>query len=136
MPYNSNNGGGGGPWGGGGGGNRGGSGGDGSGNDPREPRRPSGPGRGDGGQTIPEIDDIVRKGQEQLRVLMGGRGGGTGFPKLEVEVAAKPGRMCIFHDLIGDGPERHPKALHAGLPVKAGEKWACNLWFRERPYPR
>ena len=65
-----------------------------------------------------------------------GRGGGTGFPKLEVEVAAKPGRMCIFHDLIGDGPERHPKALHAGLPVKAGEKWACNLWFRERPYPR
>ncbi len=27
---------------------------------------------------MPEIDEIVRKGQEQLRVLMGGRGGGTG----------------------------------------------------------
>ncbi len=64
------------------------------------------------------------------------RGGGTGFPKLDVEVAAKTGRMCIFHDLVGEGPERHPKALHAGMPVKAGEKWACNLWFRERPYPR
>jgi len=57
----------GGPWGSGGGNrgigddNRGGPGGG---------RRP-----GDNPQ-IPEIDDLVRKGQEQLRVLMGGRGGG------------------------------------------------------------
>jgi len=29
-----------------------------------------------GGAQIPEIDEIVKKGQEQLRVLMGGRGGG------------------------------------------------------------
>lgn len=66
----SNNGG---PWG--GGGNRGG--------------RPGGPGSGGGGgggggggrrpgqdgPQIPEIDELVKKGQEQLRVLMGGRGG-------------------------------------------------------------
>jgi membrane protease subunit HflK len=63
----SNNGG---PW---GGGSRGGSG----GGDDR------GPGRGNGGQRpggdgpqIPEIDEIMKKGQEQLKVLMGGRGGG------------------------------------------------------------
>ena len=60
----------GGPWGGGGnrggGDNRGGNNGNGSG---------GGGGRGEGPQ-IPEIDEIVRKGQEQLRVLMGGRGGG------------------------------------------------------------
>ncbi|WP_372893121.1 FtsH protease activity modulator HflK [Rhodosalinus sp.] len=68
----------GGPWGGGGGGgNRGGDGGrdNGSGGGRR-------PGQDEGPQ-IPEIDDLVRKGQEQLRVLMGGRGddggrGGTG----------------------------------------------------------
>ncbi len=66
----------GGPWGGGGsgGGNRGGSGGNGSNGGGNGPRRPG----GGEGQSIPEIDDIVRKGQEQLRVLMGGRGGGTG----------------------------------------------------------
>ncbi|WP_170788449.1 FtsH protease activity modulator HflK [Ruegeria lacuscaerulensis] len=56
----------GGPWGGGGssggGGNRGN-----NGNGQRPPE-------GDGPQ-IPEIDDLVKKGQEQLRVLMGGRGG-------------------------------------------------------------
>jgi membrane protease subunit HflK len=63
----------GGPWGG-GGGNRGGRGGDdggrnnGSGGGGRRPGQDEGP-------QIPEIDDLVRKGQEQLRVLMGGRGG-------------------------------------------------------------
>ena len=55
----------GGPWGGGSGGGRGG------GDDRRPGRRPG----GDGPQ-IPEIDDIVKKGQEQLKVLMGGRSGG------------------------------------------------------------
>ncbi|UOA26500.1 FtsH protease activity modulator HflK [Pseudosulfitobacter sp. DSM 107133] len=61
----------GGPWGGGGsggdderGGNRG-SNGSGSGGKP-------------GGGQMPEIDDLVKKGQEQLRVLMGGRGGNNG----------------------------------------------------------
>ena len=69
----------GGPWGGGGSGggdNRGG-----NGSNGRPPRG--------GYQQIPELDEIVRKGQEQLRVLMGGRGGrggsgGTGGGDLPV----------------------------------------------------
>ncbi|MFU8862801.1 MAG: FtsH protease activity modulator HflK [Rhodobacterales bacterium] len=58
----------GGPWGG-GGGNKGG--------DDDRPKNGGGrrPGE-EGGTQIPEIDDLMRKGQEQLRVLMGGRGGG------------------------------------------------------------
>ena len=66
----------GGPWGGGGGnsgGDRpnGGSGGN---------RGSGGGGRGPGGEgpQIPEIDELVKKGQERLRVLMGGKGGPTG----------------------------------------------------------
>jgi membrane protease subunit HflK len=67
---------GGGPWGGGGGsggsGDRGnnGSGNNGGGNNGG--KRPNDPGQ------VPEIDELVRKGQEQLRVLMGGRGGNGG----------------------------------------------------------
>ncbi len=65
----------GGPWGGGGG-----SGGDdrgGRGNNDDEDRR--GGRRGETGPGIPEIDQLMKKGQEQLRVLMGGRGNrGTG----------------------------------------------------------
>ena len=33
-----------------------------------------------GGQGIPEIDQLMKKGQDQLRVLMGGRGGQGGRP--------------------------------------------------------
>lgn len=68
----------GGPWGGGGDdrdGRNDGRGNDGRG-DGRGPRRP-----GNEGPQIPEIDEIVKKGQEQLRVLMGGKsrqGGGGG----------------------------------------------------------
>lgn len=64
----------GGPWG--GGGNSGGNGGGGDDNDRdgnRGGRRPP-----EGTPQLPEIEDLVKKGQDQLRVLMGGRGGGGG----------------------------------------------------------
>jgi membrane protease subunit HflK len=68
----------GGPWGGGGG-----SGGDdrGGGRGDDEEDRRSGGRRGEGGPQIPEIDQLMKRGQEQLRVLMGGRGrSGQGGP--------------------------------------------------------
>ena len=61
----------GGPWGG-GGGNRGDDGNEDNGR-PTGGRRP-----GNDGPQIPEIEEIMKKGQEQLRVLMGGRGGQGG----------------------------------------------------------
>lgn len=70
-----------GPWGGGGNG--------GGGDDDRDkrpanrpwenqqpPKGPRKPGQGD--QQMPEIEELMKKGQERLRVLMGGRGGGGG----------------------------------------------------------
>ena len=61
----------GGPWG--GGGNNG------SGDDNRGSGNNGGGRRPEGdGPQIPEIDELMKKGQEQLRVLMGGRGGGNG----------------------------------------------------------
>jgi len=60
----------GGPWG--GGGNNG----SGGGND--DDRRPPPRRPGNDGPQIPEIDELVNKGREQLRVLMGGGGGNQG----------------------------------------------------------
>lgn len=56
-----------GPWGSGGGG----------GDDDRDSRPPR-QNRPDDGPQIPEIEEFMRKGSEQLRVLMGGRGGSGG----------------------------------------------------------
>ncbi|MFC3169293.1 MULTISPECIES: FtsH protease activity modulator HflK [Paracoccus] len=41
---------------------------------PKGPQRPGGP------QQMPEIEELMKKGQERLRVLMGGRGGGGNGP--------------------------------------------------------
>lgn len=69
MPWNQ--GGGGGPWGGGGGG---------GGQRPNNPwgGRPPGGGGGGGGPKGPDFEDLVRKGQEQLRRYFPGGGGGAG----------------------------------------------------------
>ncbi len=59
-------------------------------------------------------------------------GGGTAFPKLDMEVRSKQGRLLVFHNCQPGTNTLHPDTLHSGLPVIAGEKWAFNLWFRER----
>jgi prolyl 4-hydroxylase len=61
-------------------------------------------------------------------------GGATVFPELRIDVAPVIGRLCVFDDLAPRSHDRHAGALHGGAEVLAGEKWACNLWFREAPY--
>ncbi len=94
---------GGGPWGG-GGGNRG-------GGDDRRPGRPS-----QDGPQIPEIDEIMKKGQEQLKVLMGGRGG----------------RGPNGGDGGGEGPRltRGTLGIAALLAIAL---WAFNSFYTVRP---
>lgn len=59
------------------------------------------------------------------------KGGGTTFPKIDTQVDAQKGRIVIFHNCHKNTIERHPHSLHGGMPVLSGEKWACNLWFRD-----
>jgi len=103
----------GGPWGGGGGGGPRGGGGD---DDDRRPgRRP-----GQDGPQIPEIDEIVKKGQEQLKVLMGGRAGG-----------GRPNGAGG-----GGGPQGIPKGawLIGGVAIVA--MWAFSSFYTVRPEER
>ena len=63
-------------------------------------------------------------------------GGGTGFDSLSeynetVIVDPKMGKMVVFNNVNDDG-SLNIKSRHAGLPVIRGEKWAFNLWLRER----
>jgi len=58
-------------------------------------------------------------------------GGSTIFPKVNRIVTPKPGRAVVFHNCYENTNIRHPNSLHGGGPVEKGEKWACNLWYRE-----
>ena len=100
----SNNGG---PWG--GGGNRGG----GDDDDRRPGRRP-----GQDGPQIPEIDEIMKKGQEQLKVLMGGRSGTPRGPN-----GSGGG---------GEGPELTRGTVGLGALVLLGI-WAFSSFYTVKP---
>ena len=68
------------------------------------------------------------------------KGGGTGFDSLsndseELIVEPKKGRMVVFQNVHLNG-SLHTKSRHAGLPIEKGEKWAFNLWVRERSIPQ
>jgi membrane protease subunit HflK len=102
MPFSSNNGGGGGPWGSGGGGDRGGG---------------KGPwGGGGGGPQGPDLDDLLRKGRDQLKVVLGGRGGGAGR---------------------GGGPRRpgpgFERILPIGIPIVLGIAWLMQSFYTVKP---
>jgi membrane protease subunit HflK len=102
IPLNSDNGGGGGPWGGGGGGDRGGG---------------KGPwGGGGGGGQGPDLDDLLRKGREQLKIVLGGRGGGRN--------GGGGGR--------GDGPQMDRKMLYA-IPVVLVGAWLMQSFYSVKP---
>ena len=102
----------GGPWG--GGGNRGGSGGGGG-------NRPPGGGNGPERPQIPEIEDLVKKGQQQLKVLMGGRGGNGGGAG-----GGRPG---------GGGPGLTKRGVALGLVGLAG-LWLFASFYTVQPEER
>ena len=95
----------GGPWGG-----------DQGGGDDDDDRRNNGDGKrpGPGGPQIPEIEQLMKKGQDQLRVLMGGRGGGGGN---------RDGSGG------GDGPNFGKGTVMLGILVAVG-LWAFASFYR------
>lgn len=81
---------------------------------------------------------IKNGGQRKLTVLIylndAFTEGETHFPNLNLKMRVKPGSAIVFHPLAENSSKCHPYALHEGLPVKSGEKWIANVWFRERKY--
>ena len=58
-------------------------------------------------------------------------GGGTYFPNLDLLVHPKKNRVLIFNNLDEEGKVLK-EALHAGLPVTSGRKYAINMWVRTK----
>lgn len=59
-------------------------------------------------------------------------GGETVFPKLKKAIKPIKGSLLYFSNVEQNTNILHPDSLHGGAPVKKGEKWAFNLWFREK----
>lgn len=83
----------------------------------------------------PQVQD--RNGQRRATVFAYlsdvEAGGETDFPRLAVKVAPAKGKAVAFLNCDARG-RPDPDTLHAGCPVRRGEKWLATLWFRERPF--
>jgi prolyl 4-hydroxylase len=81
---------------------------------------------------------IERGGQRVLTVLTylnrEFTEGETYFKNLDLKIKPAPGDAVVFYPLAHNSTKCHPLALHAGLPVTSGEKWICNIWFRENKF--
>lgn len=60
--------------------------------------------------------------------------GQTWFDAIQKHARTPTGGMIAFDNVLNDGtPDK--RSLHAGLPVKEGEKWLLSVWIRDRDQP-
>lgn len=59
-------------------------------------------------------------------------GGGTNFPKLDVTVMPKRGRVLLWPSVLDEDPNsKDPRTDHQALPVEKGIKFGANVSFKE-----
>ena len=66
------------------------------------------------------LNDIIEGGETEFNMT-----------KKTIKVKSKKGKALLFKNTNEDG-SLNKHSMHAGLPVIQGEKWACNLWMREK----
>lgn len=97
-----------------------------------------------GGEYRPHFDafpesskTLAQGGNRQMTLILylntPAAGGDTAFPELSMTVSPIAGCGVLFKNLDEVG-HPHPLSLHAGLPVRQGEKWIATTWIRECPY--
>lgn len=79
---------------------------------------------------------ILKRGGQRIGTLVmylntPEQGGGTTFPDVQLEVAARKGNAVFFGYHQADPSSR---TLHGGAAVLAGEKWVATKWMRQRRF--
>jgi prolyl 4-hydroxylase len=60
-------------------------------------------------------------------------GGETAFPRLDIQVAPRPGTLLIWNNADEDGMP-NPWTVHASRPVTRGAKYIFTKWYRCQPW--
>jgi prolyl 4-hydroxylase len=63
------------------------------------------------------------------------KGGGTHFPKLDLTVMPKQGRVLIWPSVLNTAPDDiDERTDHEALPIEAGIKYSANGWIHSRDF--
>lgn len=60
-------------------------------------------------------------------------GGETTFPMLNLSVFPSKG-MAVYFEYFYSNHELNERTLHAGAPVRKGEKWVATMWMRRQTF--
>lgn len=63
-------------------------------------------------------------------------GGETVFPRLDVTITPKSGRLVFWQNTNIGSLKVHPMSMHQGAPVEDGNKRIISFWFRNRSWRR
>lgn len=61
-------------------------------------------------------------------------GGTTVFPRLDVELEPKLGRLAFWQNTKPGSDKVHTLSMHQGCPVTKGNKRIVSFWFRDHPW--
>ena len=61
--------------------------------------------------------------------------GATKFITLNQTIKPPKYSGILFYTLDKNLKKCHPKSLHAGLPIKSGNKYIANVWIRQNKFP-
>ena len=86
-----------------------------------------------------DTDSYMKNGGQRLITVLGylrdvPKGGETGFNHLGVNIQPRRGSVIVWWNVEPNTTKREIKSQHAGLLVLEGEKYAFNLWFREKEF--
>tara|TARA_B100000925_G_scaffold67913_1_gene46687 strand:- start:524 stop:1129 length:606 start_codon:yes stop_codon:yes gene_type:complete len=86
-----------------------------------------------------DYEGYTKNGGQRLITVLGylrdvPKGGETGFNHLGVNIQPRRGSVIVWWNVEPNTTKREIKSQHAGLPVLEGEKYAFNLWFREKEF--
>tara|TARA_R100001510_G_C7564026_1_gene143023 strand:- start:140 stop:745 length:606 start_codon:yes stop_codon:yes gene_type:complete len=86
-----------------------------------------------------DYEGYTKNGGQRLITVLGylrdvPKGGETGFNHLGVNIQPRRGSIIVWWNVEPNTTKREIKSQHAGLPVIEGEKYAFNLWFREKEF--
>jgi hypothetical protein len=84
-------------------------------------------------------DDAIQQGVRILTVFLYlndvEAGGGTSFPRLNLTVMPKRGRVLIWPSVLDSDPTMIDwNTEHEAKEVEKGEKYAANVWMHLKPY--
>jgi prolyl 4-hydroxylase len=83
-----------------------------------------------------ECKDFLKRGGNRVLTMViylndNFEGGATRFINLDKDIKPNKYSGILFFPMNKNGDKCHTNSLHAGLPIKSGEKYIANVWIRE-----